>query len=157
MTSQNVQVLLERVAHLRSFNLGRGAERVPADEVLEVLCTRRLDHVAFPIVEIEASYVKSRREGRAVFEAIVAVGGRDAEGDYEALGFDVGDSEDPAFWVRILLTLKARGLAGVETVVSDDHGGLVEALSYTYPDATWAPRGNRVGRPASQDLDDADG
>jgi putative transposase len=37
----------------------------------------------------------------------------------EVLGFDVGDSEDGASWTAFLSGLKARGLAGVQLVISD--------------------------------------
>ncbi len=153
MTSEAVRALLERVATLRSFNLGQGAERVPADQVLEVLCTRRLDHTEFPVMEVETSYVKSRPDGAVVFDAIVAVGGHDADGDYEALGFDVGDSEDPVFWLRVFLALRARGLAGVTTVVSEEHGGLVDALAYVFPEARWEAQAVSTDGPSLSRLD----
>jgi hypothetical protein len=39
-----------------------------------------------------------------------------ADGGREVLGFDVGDSEDGAFWTAFLRSLKARGLGGVQLV-----------------------------------------
>lgn len=130
--------LLKRVSDFRYFNLGQGAEQVPADDVLEVLCTRRLDHIDFPVIEIESSYLKRRRDdGQVCYETIVMIAGQDAGDDYEALGIDVGDSEDPSFWLRVFIALKARGLSGVEVVVSEPHGGLEEALSAVFPEAQW--------------------
>lgn len=126
-----------RVAQLGTYDLGRGVENVPADDVLEVLCTRRLGHTSFPVVEIEAEYVKCPDEGGVRYETLVMVGGYDDDGDYEALTLDVGDSEQPAFWARVLVTLKARGLTGVQTVVADEHGGLEDALAVTFPGARW--------------------
>ena len=35
-----------------------------------------------------------------------------ADGRREVLGFDVGDSEDGAFWTAFLRSLKSRGLSG---------------------------------------------
>jgi putative transposase len=35
----------------------------------------------------------------------------------------VGDSEDGAFWTAFLKGLRARGLAGVQLVISDHHLG----------------------------------
>ena len=40
-----------------------------------------------------------------------------ADGRREVLGFDVGDSEDGAFWTAFLRSLKARGLGGVQLVI----------------------------------------
>ena len=52
-----------------------------------------------------------------------------ADGRREVLGFDVGDSEDGAFWTAFLRSLKARGLAGVQLVISDAHTGLKAAIA----------------------------
>jgi hypothetical protein len=45
------------------------------------------------------------------------------------LSFDVGDSEDGAFWTAFLHSLKARGLHGVQLIISDAHAGLKAAIS----------------------------
>ena len=45
-------------------------------------------------------------------------------GQREIIGMDVGTSEDGAFWLAFLRSLSARGLSGVELVVSDAHQGL---------------------------------
>ena len=52
-----------------------------------------------------------------------------ADGRREVLGFDVGDSEDGAFWTAFLRSLKARGLGGVQLVISDAHTGLKAAIA----------------------------
>jgi putative transposase len=51
-----------------------------------------------------------------------------ADGRREVLGFDVGDSEDGAFWTAYLRSLTTRGLAGVQLVISDAHSGLRGAI-----------------------------
>lgn len=52
-----------------------------------------------------------------------------ADGHREVLGTDVITAEDGAGWVAFLRSLTARGLAGVQLVISDDHRGLVEAIA----------------------------
>ena len=47
-----------------------------------------------------------------------------AEGKREIVGLDVGTSEDGAFWLSFLRSLVARGLAGVDLVISDAHQSL---------------------------------
>ncbi len=54
--------------------------------------------------------------------------GRAADGWREVLGFAVGDSEDGALWTAFLRSLKARGLGGVQLVISDAHTGLEQAI-----------------------------
>ena len=41
----------------------------------------------------------------------------------------MGTSEDGAFWLAFLRSLSARGLGGVELVVSDAHQGLRGAIA----------------------------
>ena len=53
------------------------------------------------------------------------------------LGVEVGDSEDGAFWTAFLRGLRARGLTGVQLVISDAHHGLREAISAVMLGATW--------------------
>ena len=52
-------------------------------------------------------------------------------------GFDVGDSEDGAFWTAFLRGLKARGLGGVQLVISDAHTGLKAAIGSVLIGAAW--------------------
>ena len=60
--------------------------------------------------------------------AVVVATGVTANGGREILGLDVGDSEDEVFWRAFLRSLRERGLAGVQLVISDQHAGLVAAL-----------------------------
>jgi transposase-like protein len=47
----------------------------------------------------------------------------------------VGDSEDEVFWRGFLTGLKRRGLSGVRLVISDQHSGLVAALTRSFQGA----------------------
>ena len=42
------------------------------------------------------------------------------------------DSEDEVFWRAFLIGLKKRGLVGVQLVISDQHAGLVAALTRVF-------------------------
>ena len=59
------------------------------------------------------------------------------DGGREVLGLDVGDSEDGAFWTAFLRSLRARGLVGVQLVISDAHTGLKQAISAVMAGAAW--------------------
>ena len=67
--------------------------------------------------------------------AVVVATGVTADGGREVLGLDVGDSEDEVFWRGFLRTLRERGLAGVQLVISDQHAGLVAALGRVFQGA----------------------
>src|SRR5664280_581970 len=94
------------------------------DTELEAFRTRPLDHVAFPYVFCDATYVKARVNGRVVSRAVVVATGVAETGDREVLGLAIGDSEDGVFWTEFLQSLRQRGLRGVELVVPDHHLGL---------------------------------
>jgi len=99
--------------------------------------SRSLAHIAFPYVFLDATYLKARVDGRVVSRAVVIATGVTADGGREVLGLDVGDSEDGAFWTAFLRSLKARGLAGVQLVVSDAHTGLKAAIGAVMAGAGW--------------------
>jgi putative transposase len=99
--------------------------------------SRSLAHTGFPYVFLDATYLKARVDGRVVSRAVVIATGVTADGSREVLGLDVGDSEDGAFWTAFLRSLKARGLAGVQLVISDAHTGLKAAIGAVMAGASW--------------------
>lgn len=91
----------------------------------------------FPYIWLDALYFKSREGGRiANVAALIAVGVNE-EGHREVLGIDVVTGEDGAGWLAFLRGLKARGLRGVELVISDAHAGLMDAIRSTLRGAAW--------------------
>jgi putative transposase len=107
------------------------------DEQVEVFRTRRLDHLTFPYVFVDATYVKARINHHIVSRAVVVATGVASDGNREVLGLDVGDSEDEVFWTQFLRTLKDRGLSGVLLVISDAHAGLKLAIGRVFQGASW--------------------
>jgi putative transposase len=86
---------------------------------------------------VDALAVKCREQGRIVNVACVLATGVNADGHREILGVDVLTSEDGAGWTSFLRGLVARGLSGVELVVSDAHQGLKQAIAAVLPGAGW--------------------
>ncbi len=113
--------------------------RICADLDTEVAAfrDRSLAGMAFPYVFLDATYCKARVNHRVVSQAVVVATGVAADGHREVLGFDVGDSEDGAFWTAFLRSLKARGLKGVQLVISDSHAGLKAAIGSVLLGAAW--------------------
>jgi transposase-like protein len=105
------------------------------DEQVEAFRSRPLHHTPFPYVFLDATYLHVRRTGQVTSMAVVVATGVTATGGREVLGCDVGDSEDEVFWRGFLRTLKQRGLAGVQLVISDQHAGLVAALGRVFQGA----------------------
>jgi putative transposase len=98
---------------------------------------RPLDAGPYPYVWVDALAVKCREQGRIVNVACVLATGVNADGHREILGVDVLTSEDGAGWTGFLRGLVARGLSGVELVISDAHQGLKQAIAAVLPGASW--------------------
>ncbi len=86
---------------------------------------------------IDALVIKVREDGRTQKVSVMVATAVNAEGQREILGVDVDTAETGAGWLAFLRGLKARGLSGVELVISDAHGGLVDALGAALPGASW--------------------
>jgi putative transposase len=107
------------------------------DEEVAAFRGRSLKDDAYPYVFLDATYCKARVNRRVVSQAVVVATAVRADGHREVLGFDVGDSEDGAFWTAFLRSLKARGLHGVQLVISDAHEGLKAAIGAVFAGAAW--------------------
>src|SRR5947209_2976475 len=57
---------------------------------------RRLDHIEFPYVFLDATYVKAHEGPRVVSKAVIVATGVAADGNREVLGLAVGDSSPPS-------------------------------------------------------------
>jgi putative transposase len=113
--------------------------RICADLDIEVgaFRDRPLAETTYPYVFLDATYCKARVNHRVVSQAVVIATGVTGDGRREVLGFEVGDSEDGAFWTAFLRSLKARGLGGVQLVISDAHTGLKQAIGAVMIGAAW--------------------
>ncbi len=98
------------------------------DERVRAFLTRPLKG-PYRYVWIDATWLKAHRDGRVVSVAAIVAIGVNAEGRREVLGLDVGSSEAAVFWTEFLRRLVARGLSGVELVISDAHEGIKAAVS----------------------------
>ena len=107
------------------------------DQVVETFLGRPLDGGPYPYVWLDALTQKVREGGRIVNVSAVVATGVNAQGQREVLGMDVGAGEDGAFWLAFLRSLNARGLSGVELVVSDAHQGLKNAIATVFAGASW--------------------
>ena len=107
------------------------------DEVVEKFLSRPLDGGPYTYLWLDALTQKVREGGRIVNVSVVVGTAVNAEGKREIVGLDVGTSEDGAFWLSFLRSLVARGLTGVELVVSDAHQGLRDAIATVFGGACW--------------------
>lgn len=107
------------------------------DEEVRAFRSRTLDAGPYPYLWLDALAVKVREEGRIVRCACVLATAVNADGYREIVGCDLFTAEDEAAWRAFLSGLTARGLAGVQLVISDDHRGLTKAVDALLPGASW--------------------
>jgi len=107
------------------------------DATVEAFRSRPLDAGPYTYVWLDALTQKVREGGRIVNVACVVATGVNANGNREVLGVDVITTEDGAGWLAFLRSLVARGLTGVQLVVSDAHEGLKGAIEAVLTGAAW--------------------
>jgi putative transposase len=107
------------------------------DAELEAWRMRRLEAKAYPYLFVDARYEKARVDGRVVSQGVLVVSGVREDGLREILAVEVSDTESEATYRELFRSLKARGLRGVELVVSDDHGGLKTAIARHFQGAAY--------------------
>src|SRR3954470_795235 len=100
------------------------------DEQVQAFRQRRLEG-RYPYLFVDAKVEKVRDGGRVVPKCVVVAHAVHESGRREIIGLDVGAAETEAFWREFLRSLIARGLHGVELVVSDAHEGLKKAIART--------------------------
>jgi putative transposase len=83
----------------------------------------------YPYLWLDGKAEKVRDGGRVVNKCVVIAYGVHESGRRESLGVDVGEAETEACWTDVVRSLVARGLAGVQLVVSDAHEGLKAAIA----------------------------
>ena len=85
----------------------------------------------------DARYEKVREGGKVVSKRILVPVGIDSEDYRDIPGVYVADSESETSWGELFDDLKQRGLTGVKLVVSDQHKGLIAAISRYFDGANW--------------------
>lgn len=106
------------------------------DEVVSSFRNRRLEP-EYPYIWLDALYLKVRHNHRVVSQALVIAIGVRSTGERDILGFELGASEEEAFWVSFLRGLGQRGLTGVQLVISDAHNGLKAAIQRVFTGVSW--------------------
>ena len=102
-------------------------------------------------LRVGATYARCRVEGRSVSQAAVTAIALDGDGRKRLVGPDCVDAEPCGDWLAFLAPVKARGLSGLMPCASDDHRGLVRALSEAFQGVAWAAR-RRAGEALVREL-----
>ena len=95
---------------------------------------RPLDAV-YPIVYLDALYVKIRDAGHIRNRAIYVAIGVNLKGNKEVLGLWTGEAEGAKFWLQVLTDLKNRGVADIFIACVDGLSGFPKAIETVFPEA----------------------
>ncbi|HDT11436.1 MAG TPA: IS256 family transposase [bacterium] len=92
---------------------------------------------SMPYIYVDAIYKKVRENKRIVSKGVLIVTGVDINGRRRIPDFAIDDTESEESYKELFDRLKARGLHGVEFVISDAHSGLKKAVEKSFHGASW--------------------
>ena len=107
------------------------------DGEVAALNARRLKGMAFPYLWLDATYPDCRDEGHVQSRGVAAAIACGEDGSRRLVGFGVVDTEPSSPRKAPPRGLRGRGVSGARCVVSDDHGGLVQAIAEVSQGAAW--------------------
>jgi transposase-like protein len=106
------------------------------DRELAVFSERPLEQ-PYPYLILDARYEKVRIDGVIRSQAVLVALGINWEGRREVLAVELANRESRNSWKDFIVSLKKRGLRGVELAITDSHEGLRAALQEVLPEAAW--------------------
>jgi putative transposase len=137
VSTRRVEKLAEQLG-VKSLSRSQVSEMAGhLDTQVAAFRSRPLDAGPYTFMWVDALTIKVREDGRVVNVHALLATGVNADGHREILGLDVASAEDGAGWLAFLRGLVARGLSGVQLVISDAHPGLVSAIGSALPGAGW--------------------
>jgi putative transposase len=89
----------------------------------------------YPIIYLDALYVKMRHEGRVENRAVYVAIGVGIDGRKEVLGLWTSGNEGAKFWLAVLTELKNRGVKDVLIACVDGLKGFPQAIESVFPEA----------------------
>lgn len=136
VSTRKVKAITEELCghEFSSATISRATEAL--DGELQRFATRQLEE-AYPYLILDARYEKVREAGVIRSRAVLIAIGVDWDGRRNVLAVELAHRESATSWKEFLEGLVARGLHGVEFVVSDDHSGLRKAIPEVLPGAAW--------------------
>jgi putative transposase len=96
--------------------------------------SRRLESL-YPIVYMDALFVKMRHEGRVENRAVYLAVGVRMDGLKDVLGIWTSETEGPKFWLLVTTELRNRGVEDIFIACVDGLKGFPEAIEAVYPKA----------------------
>jgi transposase-like protein len=135
VSTRKVKAVIEQLcgSSVSSTHVSRAAAQL--DEVLEAWRNRPLGVTVY--LFLDARYEKVRVDGQIRDEAVLMASGIDLQGKRTILGVSVSLSEQEIHWRTFMQRLVARGMSGVQLIISDNHAGLEVARRAVFGGIPW--------------------
>lgn len=135
VSTRKVEKITEQLCGLEINSTQVSRMTKELDEEFEAFRNRSLG--IYPYIVLDAFYIKVRRNGSVMDQAVLVAYGINLFGRREILGASVSLSEAEVHWRQFLESLQRRGLSGIKLITSDDHAGLRAALRTIFPTTLW--------------------
>ena len=135
ISTRRVNSIVEQLCgtSVSSSQVSRSAAKL--DETLEAWRNRPLGEIRY--LYLDARYEKVRVDGQVRDAAILIASGVSPAGKRQILGVSVSLGEQEVHWRTFLQGLVARGLRGVQLIISDAHIGLKAARQAVFGGVPW--------------------
>jgi putative transposase len=135
VSTRKVTTIVEKLcgSSVSSSQVSRAAQLL--DKTLEAWRKRPLGEMAY--LYLDARYEKVRQDGQIRDAAVLIATAVDPSGHRQVLGVSVALSEQEVHWRTFLQSLVARGLRGLQLIISDDHAGLKAARQAVFGGVPW--------------------
>lgn len=135
VSTRKVATIVEQLCgtSISSSQVSRAAKLL--DENLDAWRNRPLGETVY--LYLDARYERVRQDGQVRDAAVLIAMGVDLAGYRQILGISVSLGEHEVHWRTFMHNLVARGLRGVQLVISDDHAGLKAARVAVFGGIPW--------------------
>ena len=137
VSTRKVKDVLEKMAGMEISASTVSCVAQELDEKLTEFRQRRLDTDTWPYLMVDATYVKVRKKGRVLPQAVLVVAGINGQGRREILTWRPADVESEDTWTQVFRELLQRGIGGVQWLISDGHEGIQAALRTQFSGVSW--------------------
>ena len=135
VSTRKVAAITEKLCGIEVSSTQVSQAAAELDEQLQEWRERPLGRC--PYVYLDAHYENVRQTGQVSDAAVLKAIGVNTEGKREVLGISVSLSEHEVHWRTFLGDLVARGLSGVQLIISDAHAGLKAARRAVFGGVPW--------------------
>jgi putative transposase len=87
----------------------------------------------YPVVWLDAMFIKVKEEGSVVLKSMYCVLGMNTEGVKDVLAIHIAESEGAKFWLSVLTDLAQRGVKDIFIACVDGLTGFPEAITTIFP------------------------